>query len=120
MRERPPPFTLSAAATAVEKFPSFLGPTPHQLISHVGNLAATHVGALLCSAPHSHSSGTQKLAVRGKRKVFESIVTTRGQITGEEGRKKGGREGGVREALFVLVELQLIFSDGEVDKSTQT
>lgn len=50
MRERPPPFTLSVAATAVQKFPSFLWPTPHQLISHVGNLAATHVGALLRSA----------------------------------------------------------------------
>lgn len=65
MRERPHPFRASVAATTVQKFPSFLWPTPHQLIYHVGNLAATHVGALLCSAllctvtPQGHKAGRE-------------------------------------------------------------
>lgn len=70
MCERGLLLSLSAATTAVEKFPSFLGPTPHQLISHVGNLAATHVGALLCSA-------------------LLRTVTPQGRKTGREGKEEG-------------------------------
>lgn len=97
------------AATAVQKFPGLLWPTSHQLISHVGNIAATHVGALLCSAllcPAQSLLWDAKLAVKVKRKVFESFVTTRGVKEGreEEERKENRRETGVREALFVLDE----------------
>lgn len=66
-----------------------------------------HCSALLC--PTQSLLRDAKLAVRVKRKVFESFVTTRGVITGQEGweeeeRKEIRRETGVREALFVLDE----------------